>query len=95
MSGTRLRRMARHMAAAPTAAASEAEVEEARVMAALLEQVTSLDPATYAANRLSDEERAFYAREGYLVIRNAIVDTRAANSRASWGPPGPLGLAIV
>lgn len=41
-------------------------------MAELLSRVSSLDPSTYRENRLSDEEREFYEREGYLIIRNAI-----------------------
>ena len=41
-------------------------------MEELLSRVTSLDPTTYRANRLTDAEREFYEREGYLVIPNAI-----------------------
>ena len=73
----RLRRLAAHVSAVsfqPSAATQrdERDEEEAMVMAELLQRVTSLDPATYRANRLTEEEREFYAREGYLVIPNAI-----------------------
>ena len=37
-------------------------------MAELLTRVSSLDPASYAANRLTDAEREFYAREGACPI---------------------------
>ena len=50
----------------------EEEDEETLVLRELMERVTSLDPATYLANRLTDEERHHYETEGFLVIRNAI-----------------------
>ncbi len=71
----RLRRLAAHVISpsAPTSSKQErADDQEAQVMAELLSRVSSLDPATYRENRLTDEEREFYEREGYLVIRNAI-----------------------
>lgn len=70
----RLHRVAEHVgaAASSSAAAAQQQDEEELVMAELLSRVSSLDAATYKANRLTDEEREFYEREGYLVVPGAI-----------------------
>ena len=82
--GHRLGRVAAHVATSAASAAVDAksdgngggrmeeEDEETLVLRELMERVTSLDPATYLANRLTDEERHHYEAEGYLAIRNAI-----------------------
>ena len=73
MDGSRLARVASHVAPTSAAAAVQAQDdEESLVMAELLSRVTSLDPQTYKDNRLTAEEREFYAREGYLVVPGAI-----------------------
>ena len=54
-------------------AAANAQTEDAAaVERELLSLVTSLDASTYAANRMTADEREFYEREGYLIIPDAI-----------------------